>query len=282
MDAVAQRLEFAVAATLETGRYTHQHFLGGLGANGIGEVEWKPDNSPVTQIDKGAERMLRERIESAFPNDGILGEEYPEKSGTFGYRWILDPIDGTRQFARMVPTYGVLVGLEHQPLTGSPHMVAGVCSAPAVRELMWAHKGGGTWWSRDVQDHESADAITRRAQRAHVSKLTDLSQAYAVTCTLKSWEKNGLGPHIERLRKATHRCQQGGFNCYDYVLLASGRFDIALDPVMKPWDLAALMPLVEEAGGIFTDLKGNPTVYGGHSLAANPVLHAQALKLMAV
>jgi histidinol-phosphatase len=174
-----------------------------------------------------------------------------------------------------IPAWGVLVGLE---LDGKP--VLGVAAIPPMDEIAFARRGGGCHWLRGTH-HCSMPAIQVRAaaKRVRISDSQSLKEAFGITCTLKSWEKAGFGDGHERIRRTMKRCQNGGFNCYNYVMLVSGRVGLAFDPVMKPWDLAALAPLVSEAGGVYSDLGGNETIHGGSFMAGAPKLHREAMAL---
>lgn len=266
-----QRLEVALAAALKAGKGAWDAWIG----EGQIRVELKPDGSHVTNLDRWCERVIREAITAAFPNDGILGEEYGESPGQNGYRWIIDPIDGTTMFTLGIPAWGVLVGLE---LNGKP--VLGVAAIPPLDEIAFARHGGGCFWLRGIQ-HCAMPQIQVRAtaKRVQMSDTLSLKDAFGITCTLRSWEKAGFGDGHEKIRRAMRRCQNGGFNCYNYVMLVSGRVGLAFDPIMKPWDLAALAPLVVEAGGVYSDLHGNETIHGGSFIAGTPRLHREAMAL---
>jgi len=265
------RLDVALAAALKAGRGAWDAWIG----DNLIQVELKPDGSHVTNMDRWCERSIREAITKAFPSDGILGEEYGEQPGSNGYRWIIDPIDGTTMFTLGIPAWGVLIGLE---LDGKP--VLGVAAIPPLDEIAFARRGGGCYWLRGTQ-HCAIPAVSVRAaaKRVAMEDGVHLGDAFGITCTLKSWEKAGFGASHERVRKAMRRCQNGGFNCYNYLLLVTGRVQLAFDPVMKPWDLAALAPLVTEAGGVFSDLKGVETIHGGSFVAGTPTVYREAMAL---
>jgi len=235
-------LDFAVESALLAGTFT----LGLFNANP--RVELKADRTPVTAADRGAEALLRERIERAFPTHGIVGEEHGVKVGTEPARWILDPIDGTHSFVCGVPLYSVLVGFEWEG-----EAVAGVIHMPALSETVYAAKGLGCRWN---------------GRPARVSGVRDLSEARLVYASAKFAKQNGKGPEFERLLAATGK-DRGFPDAYGYALVATGRAEIVADPVMALWDTAALYPVITEAGGTLTDWQGTPTHTAPEALATN-------------
>ena len=246
-------LDFAVEAAQLAGAFTLGYF------NADTPHELKADNTPVTVADRGAEELLRKRIEAAYPTHGILGEEFGEKAGREPARWIIDPIDGTFSFISGVPLYSVLVGYEWQG-----EMLAGVIHMPALRETVYAARGLGCWWN---------------GRRARVSGVADLAQARMSATSVKLFEQQDRLETHNRLRSVC-RADRGWADAYGYACLATGRVDIVLDPVMSIWDNAALLPVVTEAGGIFTDWSGNPTHTASEALATNGRLHASVLALI--
>jgi histidinol phosphatase-like enzyme (inositol monophosphatase family) len=246
-------LEFAVEAAHRAGAFTLGYFQTDLA------YELKADRTPVTAADRGAEERLRRRIEGAFPAHGILGEELGEKPGREPARWILDPIDGTFSFISGVPLYSVLIGFEWRG-----EMAAGVIHLPALRETVYAARGLGCWWN---------------GRRARVSDVTDVSQARLSATSTKLFEQQGRLAVYDRLRAACV-ADRGWADGYGYACLATGRVDVALDPVMGIWDNAALLPVVTEAGGRFTDWSGNATHRGPDAVATNGRLHEQVLALL--
>jgi len=240
-----QLLDFAVDIAREAGKITWRHYQGSFVA------ERKADNSFVTIADREAEAYLRTRIAEAFPDDSILGEEEGEQSGSSNHRWILDPIDGTYSFVHGVPLYGVLIGLE---LEGEP--VLGVVNLPALGELVYAARGLGCFWN---------------GEPAHVSSTMSLDQALLLSTDFGVCEQYGFGPAAEALQRQVHARRTWG-DAYGHVLVATGRADIMLDPVMKVWDCAPLLPILEEAGGTFTDWNGTRTIHGGNAISTNGLL----------
>jgi histidinol phosphatase-like enzyme (inositol monophosphatase family) len=235
-------LDFAVESAQLAGTFTLGYF------NASPRVELKADRTPVTAADRGAEQLLRERIERAFPRHGIVGEEFGVKEGTEPARWILDPIDGTHSFVCGVPLYSVLVGFEWEG-----EAVAGVIHMPALAETVYAASGLGCRWN---------------GRPARVSGVQDLSEARLVYASPKHQREFGKGPEFERLLAATGT-DRGFPDAYGYALVATGRAEIALDPVMALWDTAALFPVVTEAGGTLTDWEGNPTHTAPEAIATN-------------
>lgn len=228
-------------------------------------VETKSDGSPVTIADKECETHLRRAIESAFPSDGILGEEFPEKIGTSGYRWVIDPIDGTASFIHGVPLYGVLVGVEREMRS-----VAGVVHMPALNETGYACRGGGTYF---IERGE-------QPRRTMVTETSQLAQATVCITGFEYFARSGRQRLITDLGTSCRRLR-GWSDCYSHLLVATGRVDGVVDPVMNPWDSAASIVVVEEAGGRYTDFQGNATAHGGDALISNGAIHEE-LRALAV
>lgn len=258
-DEASKRLELAIDAAREAGRLTLRYFRRSDLA-----VDLKRDATPVTIADREAEALLRERIAGAFPDDGILGEELGEQSGTSGYRWILDPIDGTKSFIHGVPLYAVLVGVEH---AGQSQI--GVIHLPALNETVYAAKGQGAW-------HVLGDGPK---QPAHVSPAKLLSAGAFLTSGLAGFHRRGAGAFLERLTKTAKLARTWG-DAYGYLLVATGRAEVMVDPEMNLWDAAAILPIIEEAGGRFTDWRGNPTIASGEGIATNGLVHDEVLKMV--
>ena len=236
---------FAVESAQLAGSFTLGYFNAGT------PHELKADRSPVTAADRGAEERLRKRIGAAFPEHGILGEEFGETVGRGRGRWILDPIDGTVSFICGVPLYAVLVGFEYDG-----EMVAGVIHLPALGETIWAAKGQGCYWN---------------GRRAKVSDTRELAAARLCTCGTKLMYERGRGAAFERVREGC-LLDRGWSDAYAYALVATGRAEIVLDPVMSIWDNAACMPCIVEAGGSFTDWNGVPTHKAAEAVATNGAL----------
>ncbi len=236
---------FAVESAQLAGSFTLGYFNAGT------PHELKADRSPVTAADRGAEERLRKRIGAAFPEHGILGEEFGETVGRGRGRWILDPIDGTVSFICGVPLYAVLVGFEYDG-----EMVAGVIHLPALGETIWAAKGQGCYWN---------------GRRAKVSDTRELAAARLCTCGTKLMYERGRGAAFERVREGC-LLDRGWSDAYAYALVATGRAEIVLDPVMSIWDNAACMPCIVEAGGSFTDWNGVATHKAAEAVATNGAL----------
>ncbi len=243
-----KRLNFAREIADEAGRLTVDYFQSSEVA-----VDWKPDDSPVTAADRETEQLLRRRIESAFPADGIVGEEFDDRSGTSGYQWILDPIDGTKSFISGVPLYGNLVAV-----TLGERAVLGVMNFPALGECIYASVGQGSWYLRGNDE----------PQRAHVSNCTKLADATFLTTDVRTFYNLGREGAYLNLQQAAKLSRTWG-DCYGYLLVATGRADVMVDPLLNVWDAAALQPILEEAGGTFTDWKGQPTIHSGEGIATN-------------
>lgn len=257
---IAPRLELALQAGREAGAITLEYFR-----RSDLQIERKGDDSPVTQADRRAEEHLRCRIAQAFPADGILGEEFPEQPGRSGYRWILDPIDGTKSFIHGVPLYGTLMGVEY-----GGRSVLGVILLPALDEYVYAAVGQGAW-------HVRAD---QPAQPARVSTCGRLAEGLFVTSEVANFDRIGRRDAYDRLQAACRLARTWG-DCFGYVLVATGRAEVMVDPIMNLWDAAALQPILEEAGGTFTDWQGRPTIHSGQGIATNGRVLAEVLSLVA-
>ena len=258
------RLELALEAARAAGGVTLQFFQG----DQLGTTT-KADGSPVTEADTGAERVLRAAIEEAFPHDAILGEEYGQaagRGGEGGYRWILDPIDGTVSFVHGVPLYGTLVGVYQgdTPIAGVVHM-------PALSETVYAARGGGAWW---------IPGPGQDARPAGLSATSDLAQATLVTTGLEYFHQAGAPDAYARIAAACKRLR-GWSDCYAHVLLATGRCDGVVEPVIKPWDIAPMACILAERGGHLTDWQGVPRIDAGHAIATNAHLKAALLGVLA-
>jgi len=243
-----QLLEFSVHLAREAGVITERYFRGTF------SPERKADNSFVTIADRETERNIRDAIEKAFPDDAILGEEESEKPGSSMRRWIIDPIDGTYAFVHGVPFYGVMIGLEVQ---GEP--LLGVVNLPALNEIIYAARGLGCFWN---------------GQSAQVSSASSLDQALLLAT---DFGEDRFGRALEALRQKANAARTWG-DCYGHMLVATGRADVMLDPVMNIWDCAALLPIIEEAGGTFTDWNGQRTISGGNAISTNGALFEKVME----
>ncbi len=252
------RLEWALEIARQAGELTLQLFR-----QDSLEVERKSDNSPVTAADKGGERLLRDRIAERFPDDAIVGEEFGETPGSSGYAWVLDPIDGTKSFIHGIPLYTTLIGVlsvtEGEIARGRTEL--GVIRAPALDEVIYARRGGGAW-------HQRGDSPPQRAQ---VGRTPSLATGLLLTSEVGSFRKRASGKGMATylaLDEKVRLARTWG-DAYGYLMVATGRADLMIDPEMNLWDAAALQPVIEEAGGVFCDWQGEPTVHSGEAIAGN-------------
>jgi histidinol-phosphatase len=220
-------------------------------------VETKPDMTPVSEADTAVERAVRERLSVARPGDAVVGEEYGVAGGG-ERRWIVDPIDGTKNYVRGVPVWATLLALEQ-----GADVVTGVVSAPALGRRWWAVRGGGAF---------VVDGLGAGARRLGVSGVRELDGAQLSFAGLEEWRELGRLDAVLALAAACWRTRSFG-DFWAYMLVAEGAMDVALDPVVSLWDLAAPLVIVEEAGGRFTDLAGARTADGGDAVATNGLLH---------
>lgn len=227
-------------------------------------VEKKLDLSPVTAADRGAEELIRARLSVAFPRDAVLGEEFPETPGTSGFRWILDPVDGTKSFVHGVPLFGTLIGVEFER-----ECVVGVCRFPALDEVVYASRGTGCWWQIG----------TDAARRAQISQVTQLADATFCQTNILRWEAVGHWTALMTMLRSVG-LSRGWGDCFGHVLVATGRAEIMVDPSMNPWDAAALVPIIQEAGGVFMDWNGDTTIYGGSGISVVPALKSTVLEIL--
>jgi histidinol-phosphatase len=227
-------------------------------------VTSKPDLTPVTDADTAVEKALRATLTRTRPRDGVLGEEYGVSVAAAGpsqRQWVIDPIDGTKNFVRGIPIWATLIAL----MEGSEPVV-GMVSAPALGRRWWAAKGLGAYAGR----HTAAATPIRVSG---VNRLADASFCYS---SLTGWEQTGrLGAILEIMRRSWRSRAYGDF--YGYMLVAEGAVDVMVEPELSLWDLAALVPVVTEAGGTFTDLGGSPGPGGGSAVATNGSLQAEIL-----
>lgn len=245
------------------------------------DVQTKPDRTPVTEADLAVERAIRDRLAEERPGDGILGEEFGTE-GDVTRQWIIDPIDGTANFLRGIPVWGTLIALA---IDGVP--VVGVASSPAMGRRWWAARGTGAWTVESAAEagassNERADAASARfpgARRLHVSAVEELSDASLSFQSLAQWRQAGYLDRLLALGDLVWRDRAYG-DLWSYMLLAEGLLDITGEFDVKPYDLAALVPIVEEAGGRFTSITGEPGPWHGSSLATNGRLHDAVLDVL--
>ena len=228
-------------------------------------IETKPDLTPVTDADEAVEAALREILSRERPGDTVVGEEYGGTATFEGRQWVIDPIDGTKNFVRGVPVWASLIALLED---GVP--IVGVVSAPALNRRWWAGKGLGAFAS-------TGDGPARKLA---VSGVADLGSASLSFSSLSGWADLGLRDRFIELTDAVWRVRGYG-DFFNYCLVAEGAVDIAAEPEVKLWDLAPLDILVREAGGTFTNLDGQPGPHGGHAVATNGLLHNETLARLA-
>jgi histidinol-phosphatase len=254
-DDLALALELADAADqLTLGRF--------LAADLV--VEAKPDLTPVTDADRAVESLVRESLATARPDDAVIGEEYGATGGG-SRRWIVDPIDGTKNFVRGAPVWATLLALQVDE-----QIVVGVVSAPALGRRWWAARGEGAW--------TTAPGVSKR--RCQVSKVASLNDAFLSYSSLTGWEDSGRTDAFLDLSRTVWRTRAFG-DFWSHMLVAEGAVDASFEPEVSLWDLAALQPIVEEAGGRFSDLSGVDRADGGSVLCSNGRLHDELLIALA-
>ena len=219
-------------------------------------VESKPDNTPVSNADREVEQMIRDQLAADRPGDAVVGEEFGS-TGEGSRRWIIDPLDATKNYVRGIPVFATLVALEEDG-----DIRVGVVSAPALQARWWASRGEGAFGG---------------SRRLGVSRIGKLEDAQLCHAGLEEWRDAGsLEPLLELSRKCGRSRGFGDF--WQHMMVAQGSAEIALEPVVSLWDMAAVKVIVEEAGGMFSDLSGTPTAGGGDALSSNGLLHQQALR----
>jgi histidinol-phosphatase len=247
-------LDFAMETAYLAGRLTLGYFQSGTTA------EFKSDDTPVTVADKKAEEFIRQRIQAEYPTHAVIGEEYGE-SGTdeSSHRWIIDPIDGTKSFMRGVPLYAVLIALEVEG-----NVEVGAAYFPALNEMVAAATGEGCWFN---------------GRRTRVSTVTRLDRAMVSFTDAGSFSRHGREHAWNRIRQATY-FQTGWGDAYGHCLVATGRVELMLDPIMSVWDCGPFPPILKEAGGYFGDWQGNPTIRGNEAISTTQALLPEVLKLI--
>ncbi len=246
-------LTFAKQLAYRAGRITLSFY------NKCIQHDLKSDESPVTAADKAAEEFIRGEIEKAYPTHAIVGEEYGEKAGEGNpFRWIVDPIDGTKSFIKGVPFYSVLIGLEIEGVSR-----VGVVCFPALDEILYAADGLGAWWN---------------GRRAHVSEVRDMKKAVFL---FTSWSGFRTKKRLDAFENLHRDCffGRGWGDAYGYHMVATGRAEIMLDPSIQIWDVAPFPPIFREAGGFFGSWEGEEGHTHGEGLAVNAALKRKVLKL---
>jgi histidinol-phosphatase len=243
-------LQLALALADDADAITMRHFQSVTLA-----VRTKSDRTPVSEADEAVERIIRERLERERPDDGIVGEEFGVRPGS-GRRWIIDPIDATKNYVRGIPVFATLIALENQ---------IGVISAPALHRRWWASRGDGAFCN--------GTAI-------HVSAIGEIDKAQLCYDDVPGFEQFGLG---DRFLDLVRRCgrTRGFGDFWSHMLVAEGAAEIAVEPQVAHWDMAAVQVIVEEAGGRFTNLGGEPRADGGSGVSTNGLLHDAVLAAFA-
>ena len=249
-------LEAATEAAYQAGKITLNYFQ-----SAHFEVETKSDDSPVTLADKNAEKFIRQFVQKHFPDHAALGEEFGETGGSSPYRWIIDPIDGTKSFIHGVPLYGTLIGIEDRR---TKEAVVGVVYLPALDEMYGAAKGSGAFCN---------------GRRIHVSKVRELKESVVLVTDPKHAQAHAKAAAFDAIQKGAKFVRTWG-DCYGHMLVAAGRAEAMFDPKMHLWDVAALRPIVEEAGGKFFDWNGQNGLYIEDAIACNEELESTIKKFL--
>lgn len=246
-------LDFAVETAYQAGQLTLGYFQRGISA------DFKGDDSPVTLADKEGEALIRSRIEKTYPEHGMLGEEFGDSGEGASHRWLIDPIDGTKSFMRGVPLYGVLLALEIEG-----RIEVGVAYFPGVGDMVYAASGEGCYWN---------------GRRCQVNDTARLERAFVSFTDVRGFDKYGRGEAWKRLQETTYY-NVGWSDAYGHMLVATGRCDLMLDPIMNPWDCGPFPVLLREAGGYAGDWSGNETVYADEMISTTKHLLPQVLALV--
>ena len=248
---IKDRYHAALAAVKKASNAAWIHFQNGVA------VETKADSTPVTVADREAESILREELGGLFPNDGFLGEEFGDQPGLSGYRWIADPIDGTRNFVRGVPLWGTIIGLEYQG-----DLIAGVCACPGTGQTWHAMSGAGAYLGD---------------RRIRVSDFTDLSKSHIYYSSITYFDRQGKAQAFLDLVRETER-QRGFGDYFGFMLVAQGAGEAMIDHGVHAWDVAACKPISEEAGGKMTNWDGGWDLFKPDIIASNGNIHAHLVK----
>jgi histidinol-phosphatase len=255
--AYTKELTFALEIAKRAGEVAMRHYEAGI------KAEMKSDNTPVTAADKECERLIRQALESEFPGDQLLGEEEGESSSASHStrKWIIDPIDGTYNYARQIPIWSTLLALEDKG-----EVILGVVHAPAMGETLWAERGGGAW---------------RNGERLHVSAIDQVSQAMFVWGAPNRIFDQGMWDGFKRTVEASYR-QRGYGDYLNFSMVFQGKAEAVLEVGVKAWDLAPMKILAEESGGRYYDLEGGDSIYTGSCLITNGLLHDKFVELLDV
>ncbi len=253
------RLDFAVSAAQASSKLTLKYF----GCSNLDQAT-KHDGTPVTIADRACESDLRDRIIKAYPQDSILGEEFERRVGTSEYEWVIDPIDGTISFVQGVPLFGTMLACMRN---GFP--ILGVIVMPCLDETVYAADGLGCWHTAKGND----------PTRAQVSNVKKLNESLINTTSMSYF----LTPHHRRLYEqldAQSKHTRGWSDCYGWVLLATGRVDAMVEPVLSLWDFAAAIPIITESGGRWSDFSDRQSLESGEIVAANQAIHARIIDMI--
>ena len=261
---IGRRLDLANQIAIAAGKLTLKHFR-----NENLKVIRKGDGSPLTVADQEAETFLRAEIGKAFPDDGIVGEEFGVTEGKSGFNWILDPIDGTKSFICGVPLYGTMVAVEQIDDSGVRRSVIGSVYLPGIDEGIFASTGQGAWYFKNGQP----------ATRAHVSSTAAVADAVLVTSEVENFADRDAADVYVRLAETVYFSRTWG-DVYGYLLVATGQVDVMIDPTLNVWDAAAVQPIIEEAGGRFSDWAGEGRIDSGDSIGSNGLFHDEILALV--
>ena len=246
-------MELSVDVAWQAGKIVMRYFGTGV------SPDWKTDNSPVTIADREAEEIIRKLIVKSFPEDGIVGEEFGNKTSNSGFTWLIDPIDGTKSFVQGVPLFGVLIARE-----GPNGVDIGCVYLPALDEMVWAGRGNGCWWN---------------GRRARVSEVNELKDSCICFTSPLNFAKNSRKDEWDSLTKAS-RLVRGWGDCYGHILVATGRAEASFDPIMNPWDCGPLLPIMEEAQGTFTNWNGEATIHGKDAFSTNGFVFDEVMSLI--
>jgi histidinol-phosphatase len=247
-------------------------------------ITTKPDNTPVTDADRAVETAIREALATHRHTDGLVGEEFGSDKGTSGRYWVIDPIDGTKNFMRGVPTWATLIALVHIDSSGNEEVVVGIASAPALARRWSAAKDHGAFVRfnggnsdsaiSDSSDDGFSDAHSFNEKKISVSKVASLSDASISYSDFVGWGDR-LEPFQKMLANAWRTRGIGDF--WSHMLVAEGAVDVAIEPSLALWDMAALDIIVREAGGTFTDTAGHNGPFGGSGVSTNALLHNEVI-----
>lgn len=263
---IQSRLTLATSIAKSAGRLTLNYFQ-----TDRFDVMKKGDGSPLTIADQEAEKHLRAAIAEAFPNDAIVGEEFGKTEGDSGFCWILDPIDGTKSFISGVPLYGTMVGVEQIDVANESsgrRSVIGAAYMPGLDVGIFASRGKGAWSFEGEQS----------PVRARVSTKSELRDSVLVTSAVEAFNERNDFEVYQALAKNVYFCRSWG-DVYGYYLVATGRVEIMIDPILNIWDAAAVQPIIEEAGGRFTDWAGVDRMDAGESIGSNGLVHDAVIDL---